>query len=651
MIGVPKWFKPSEPVGVPSRLSRREPTRGKKPVPLASWRWIDLPDEMEPTIKIGAPGPAVASGRVYLPRLVNQRNEQLAEAVEWPTDSFVLDIRKMDPPYTEYTNEGHVYHWTSILNHVQSAVNSEGNAVLGSPQLQCPVSGMNPRVSLWEDFFLLGERAVADDEYDLLFKEREQVENAEVRKTMIIINMMEDIDEFKKDAYASGAADLPETLRLANPDEMPIPDGRGGYTTVGELSRLVDDGPASADDTIPYAAAAAVPIAPSSNGYGGRKTDVEMYIYGKIQQFRDSGGTAPTPEQLIEEAENLLRGSGLEVRDQAPILDTVMQAITAFQERRFPPSSTPPEPPMMARSASPLNPARPRGMRKMAIVDYDSDEPDMAAVPSAEVPPSYMDDIDGPPTAPVVDIPLRLFSMREAREYLRIAELLNRNMGRQMTMTSIMYANVTKYLTTDRLPRPDQVSMFGKPGVFASDGIGFFWQNYMEPLRPNSLWNRDVRFANNDGPNFRDYRGIALEMMRQNFEVLQTNPDIRGGGSGAGSGAGGARRSCTAALDDEPSCTADPSSASSSSSSVPTRVDRGRGRAERPSTYTPRAAAVQPEAPPRVVQSGNELKLTQAEWDTLAVKYTGKDSGTSPKYPGKTLRFKVERGRYFVTIE
>jgi hypothetical protein len=64
-------------------------------------------------------------------------------------------------------------------------------------------------------------------------------------------------------------------------------------------------------------------------------------------------------------------------------------------------------------------------------------------------------------------------------------------------------------------------------GHFSWHGLGFFWENVMEGVRQNDLHFYDksqpVRFANNDGPNFRDHREVALRMFRESYAQLKSH--------------------------------------------------------------------------------------------------------------------------------
>ena len=102
------------------------------------------------------------------------------------------------------------------------------------------------------------------------------------------------------------------------------------------------------------------------------------------------------------------------------------------------------------------------------------------------------------------------YTVNEARGFLR---MIQKMVGR---LSNEMYKNVYHYLIGDYEPQ-HHASMFGGPGVYASEGLGHFYENVMDWHRPNSLWYDNVRFANNDGPNFRDRRDTALRMFREYF--------------------------------------------------------------------------------------------------------------------------------------
>ena len=102
------------------------------------------------------------------------------------------------------------------------------------------------------------------------------------------------------------------------------------------------------------------------------------------------------------------------------------------------------------------------------------------------------------------------YTIEEARGFLRMIQGL---VGR---LTDEMYKNVYHFLIGDYEPR-HHLSMFGAPHQFADEGLGWFWENVLENHRPGSLWHENVRFANNDGPNFRDHRDTAHRMFREQF--------------------------------------------------------------------------------------------------------------------------------------
>jgi hypothetical protein len=102
------------------------------------------------------------------------------------------------------------------------------------------------------------------------------------------------------------------------------------------------------------------------------------------------------------------------------------------------------------------------------------------------------------------------YTREEAEGFLRMIQGL---VGR---LSDAVYKNVYHYLVGDYEAVHYQ-SMFGGPDHFARDGIGYFWENILEGHRSPALHYDNVRFANNDGPNFRDYRDTALRMFREQF--------------------------------------------------------------------------------------------------------------------------------------
>ena len=65
--------------------------------------------------------------------------------------------------------------------------------------------------------------------------------------------------------------------------------------------------------------------------------------------------------------------------------------------------------------------------------------------------------------------------------------------------------------------------MFGTADTFPQQGLGIFWENVIDGsgIRPNTLFYNSVRFANNDGANFRDHRKEALAMFREAYERIK----------------------------------------------------------------------------------------------------------------------------------
>ena len=110
------------------------------------------------------------------------------------------------------------------------------------------------------------------------------------------------------------------------------------------------------------------------------------------------------------------------------------------------------------------------------------------------------------------------WSREEALDFL---ERVEKFIGRPIDLAT--RNNVERYLTGD-YEQKHHASMFGTDDTFAHDGVGVFWENVLEGygIRQVSLWYKDkIRFANNDGANFRDHRKEALEMFREAYERLQ----------------------------------------------------------------------------------------------------------------------------------
>jgi len=118
------------------------------------------------------------------------------------------------------------------------------------------------------------------------------------------------------------------------------------------------------------------------------------------------------------------------------------------------------------------------------------------------------------------------FKREEALEYLELvaaATKKNLRYGRNRKM----HNNVEHYLIGTYTEKY-HASMFGGRNFFSQDSIGKFWENFI--IENNLAPWRDVwypsdkiklRFANNDGPNFRDHRELALTMFRASYEKLK----------------------------------------------------------------------------------------------------------------------------------
>ena len=106
------------------------------------------------------------------------------------------------------------------------------------------------------------------------------------------------------------------------------------------------------------------------------------------------------------------------------------------------------------------------------------------------------------------------YTREEAEGFLRMIQ------GLIGPLADKVYKNVYHYLVGDYEARHHH-SMFGGPDHFARDGIGYFWENLLEAHRSPTVYYDDVRFANNDGANFRDRRDTALRMFREQFPPKQ----------------------------------------------------------------------------------------------------------------------------------
>ena len=112
------------------------------------------------------------------------------------------------------------------------------------------------------------------------------------------------------------------------------------------------------------------------------------------------------------------------------------------------------------------------------------------------------------------------WSREEALDFLKRVE---KRIGRPIQRT--IRNNVEHYLVGD-YQQMHHASMFGIDGAYAKNGVGVFWDNVLEAsgIRPVSLWYKnEIRFAHNNGANFRDHREEALEMFREAYERLKNS--------------------------------------------------------------------------------------------------------------------------------
>lgn len=196
MLGVPAWFKSVTDVGVPTRLSKPEAPREKAGPPIPTWRWIGNRDEMcdGQMIAIGQPGPALDAQSTYLPEIRNSEGQILRLEVQWPQNPEALPLHMFDPPYVEYAEGGHYYHWTCVVPHIQAAMRldeAQGKmyVVIDDPRLHCPVSGQRPMLELWDELAMMAREAREKDREVLAAEQREK---SELRKIAIIENMVQD---------------------------------------------------------------------------------------------------------------------------------------------------------------------------------------------------------------------------------------------------------------------------------------------------------------------------------------------------------------------------------------------------------------------------------------------------------------------------
>jgi hypothetical protein len=140
MLGVPAWFKASEPIGVQTRLPKSERQNGREAPPaLAGWRWVDKPCELcgvrlgqQRMVSITPDLPAHPLG--------------LYPAVKWPTDPEAAQLWMFDPPYVEWDEDGNAYNWTAVVERLQT-------------NQRCPKSGKYPTQALGEDYAAMAKMA------------------------------------------------------------------------------------------------------------------------------------------------------------------------------------------------------------------------------------------------------------------------------------------------------------------------------------------------------------------------------------------------------------------------------------------------------------------------------------------------------------
>lgn len=228
MLGVPSWYNAVEDVGVRTRLVAPEAQSVPKNMPLPEHRWIEKNDEMAGAgYPLSRAGPPVYSGITYLPPLINQGVE-LAGAVQWPQGEFVLDISEFDPPFVEYA-EGHTYHWTSVINHLQRAAAANAGVVdINSREAEEPVGRMPPRPELWTEFAMLAKMAVAADLDELFMKRAAQLNAREFRMQSRRFNEYDDNRMRSEDDWdaESGRMETPRSDSSSSPQSTPSPLAR-----------------------------------------------------------------------------------------------------------------------------------------------------------------------------------------------------------------------------------------------------------------------------------------------------------------------------------------------------------------------------------------------------------------------------------------
>lgn len=131
------------------------------------------------------------------------------------------------------------------------------------------------------------------------------------------------------------------------------------------------------------------------------------------------------------------------------------------------------------------------------------------------------------PRMPGLLVPNRInpnFTADEAKEFLSLVARSTfdpkrpRDTGQQQ--------DVYKYLT-GQYTESDHLSMFGEElGDKGVGNVSVFWANTMEgtgarPFHSYFYGETDIRFANNNGPNFRKHRDLALDMFHYAYNWLQ----------------------------------------------------------------------------------------------------------------------------------
>ncbi len=113
---------------------------------------------------------------------------------------------------------------------------------------------------------------------------------------------------------------------------------------------------------------------------------------------------------------------------------------------------------------------------------------------------------------------IRNFTNDEADDFLARVEIYI------VPIHANMRDNVKKYLV-GKYEQKDYTSMFGSP-MENKYGLGIFYENFIDNMRSKrntsiSYEYNGIRFANNNGPNFRNHRREALEMFRMVYDELK----------------------------------------------------------------------------------------------------------------------------------